>query len=115
KRNVFFGGSGGGFAALYFASHFPNSLALVFNPQTNIARYDEQAVRDYVQRAFHLDQTTSDPICQLPHSVNYDLCAHYSRPQSNAVAYMQNLKDETHMRYHLAPFLETMHPDTNLR
>src|SRR5690625_1142090 len=35
RRTVFFGGSGGGFASLYFAGHFQNSLALVFNPQTD--------------------------------------------------------------------------------
>lgn len=36
---IFFGGSGGGFASLYCAASFPGSLALVWNPQTDIGAY----------------------------------------------------------------------------
>lgn len=36
---IFLGGSGGGFASLYCAASFPGSLALVWNPQTDIGAY----------------------------------------------------------------------------
>lgn len=61
-RSVFFGGSGGGFASLFFASHFKNSLALVFNPQTNISKYSERAVRDFATKAFQVEPTDADQI-----------------------------------------------------
>ena len=44
---IFYGSSAGGFAALYYSHQFPNSLAVVSNPQTNIAEYHEAAVKQY--------------------------------------------------------------------
>ncbi|WP_206445644.1 hypothetical protein [Agrococcus sp. KRD186] len=40
RRVVLFGGSGGGFAAMRLAAQLDHSLALVFNPQTNIGAPD---------------------------------------------------------------------------
>lgn len=112
KRNVFFGGSGGGFASLYFATHFRDSLALVFNPQTNIAKYSERAVQDFTSRSFNIPMQQKTPLNELPNGVVWDICAIYERPQPNLVAYMQNLNDETHLQHHLLPFSQNIHPST---
>lgn len=114
QRVVFFGGSGGGFAALYFASHFRNSLALVFNPQTNIAKYKQRPVSDFVTKAFNVDADQCDPLSQLPLEVVSDLCHLYSTSRNTQIAYMQNLNDDAHVRSHLGPFLATMHAETKV-
>lgn len=111
-RSVFFGGSGGGFASLFFASHFQNSLALVFNPQTNIAKYSERAVRDFATKAFRADLTGDDLLSQLPSDVVVDLCGSYRAPIDTTIAYLQNASDKDHLESHLRPFTRAIHPDT---
>jgi len=114
QRIVFFGGSGGGFAALYFASQFRDSLAVVFNPQTDIAKYKPRAVTDFVTKAFNIDAESTEPLSQLPTEVVSNLCDLYSGPQNVQVAYMQNLNDDSHVQSHLGPFLEAVHPETEV-
>jgi len=114
QRAVFFGGSGGGFAALYFASHFQNSLALVFNPQTNIAKYSQRAVKKFTEKAFQIDSTHEDPMSQLPTDVVSDLCKVYETPINTKIAYMQNGNDHTHVESHLRPFIAKMHANNEL-
>jgi hypothetical protein len=109
---IFFGGSGGGFASLYFASQFENSLALVFNPQTNIARYSQRAVYDFVEKAFGMPPNADNPLPLLPVDVVTDICETYQVPRNTTVAYMQNRNDSNHVRSHLAPFAQAIHPDT---
>jgi pimeloyl-ACP methyl ester carboxylesterase len=114
RRAVFFGGSGGGFASLYFASHFENSLALVFNPQTNIAKYSARAVRDFAVKSFGVEPDSTEPLAQLPPEVVTNVCKLYTTPRRVTVAYLQNEKDTTHVETHLGPFLESLHEDTDL-
>lgn len=113
NRVVFFGGSGGGFASLFFASHFQNSLALVFNPQTNIAKYSERAVRDFATKAFQIEPTGDDLLSQLPSNVVVDLCETYRAPKDTKIAYLQNANDESHLQSHLLPFTQAVHPHTD--
>src|SRR5699024_565358 len=75
ERLVFFGGSGGGFAAMFFSYHFPGSLALVFNPQTKIANYSKIATRAYAQKAFGVPKDISHPLTKIPTNIVKDLCA----------------------------------------
>src|SRR5699024_4027987 len=93
KKLVFFGGSGGGFASLYFASHFEDSLALVFNPQTDIAKYSERAVRDFAVKGFEVETDSTNPLAHLPAEVVTDVCELYRIPRRATVAYLQNEKD----------------------
>src|SRR5699024_639434 len=103
ERAVFFGGSGGGVAALFFASHFQNSLALVFNPQTNIAKYSKRAVRDFATKAFQIEPIGDDLLRQLPSDVVVDLCEAYRPPIDTKIAYLQNANDKEHLQSHLLP------------
>lgn len=114
ERTIFFGGSGGGFAALYFGSFFADSLALVFNPQTDIAQYSERAVRDYAIKAFETDENASKPLEGLPVGVVTDLCTHYMEPRPNYVAYIQNMADKVHVEKHLTPFWDAVDADTEI-
>lgn len=112
NRIVFFGGSGGGFASLYFASHFQKSLALVFNPQTDIEKYSERAVRDFAAKAFQVDTPSGNMLSKLPVNVVVDLCEIYSAPKRTKIAYLQNANDKNHLQSHLSPFSKAIHPDT---
>ena len=114
KKVVFFGGSGGGFASLYFASRFEDSLALVFNPQTNIANYTERAVRDFAVKSFAVEPDSTEPLSHLPSEVTTDVCEIYTTPRRATVAYLQNQNDAVHVETHLGPFLRSLHQETNL-
>lgn len=108
---IFFGGSGGGFASLYFSSQFPKSLALVFNPQTNIARYNPSAVNEFLHRALglrHCRGRETFPIVT-------DLCSHYISGPETTIAYMQNLNDTAHLEEHLQPFKDAVGSPTCLQ
>lgn len=113
KKVVFFGGSGGGFASLYFASQCEDSLALVFNPQTNIAKYSERAVHDFAKRSFRAEPDSTSPLAHLPVGVVTNVCELYTKPKRATIAYLQNQKDSTHVETHLGPFLESLHEDTD--
>lgn len=112
QKAVFFGGSGGGFASLFFAHHFDNSLALVFNPQTNIANYTKPAVTTFAKEAFGIEKVSQPVLDHLPEQVTYDLCSQYSQPTTATVAYMQNHNDKQHLRLHLNPFEKSIHTET---
>ncbi|SEI42145.1 hypothetical protein SAMN04487917_101189 [Arthrobacter sp. yr096] len=111
RRVMFFGGSGGGFASLYFAARFAGSAAVVFNPQTNIARYQPSTVLDYAQIAYDAPDDVQEPLSYLPQLAVTDLCGLYAQPLGGAVVYLQNLNDLFHTENHMQPFLEAVHPD----
>lgn len=113
-RVVFFGGSGGGFASLYFASRFDNSLAIPFNPQTNIRRYMDLAVARYMNLGFQVQAPRRRRLANKPTSVVSNLCTLYQSPRPPLVAYMQNMNDRVHIREHLRPFLRLMHEDNRM-
>lgn len=115
ERLVFFGGSGGGFAALYFAQEFPEARAIVFNPQTNIAHYQPRAVRSYVEKAFRLETNNNpNPLASLPSSVVTDVCTLYAKHSESRVIYLQNSNDLFHVESHLLPFLQSRSPELEL-
>lgn len=105
KRVMFFGSSGGGFAALQMSWHFPGSLAVVSNPQTSIGRYLPIPVKGYLRRCW-----SDRPIEELP--IEHDMTALYEGGHDNTVAYIQNTRDEFHVKNHQEPFLAAV-PDLN--
>jgi len=107
---MFTGGSGGGFASLYYARLFPDSLAVVWNPQTNILRFYSEHIQDYGKAAFGL-QSLASTEALLPNLVETDLCSLYaSAAQQHYVLYLQNRSDDFHVRHHLIPFLADIVP-----
>lgn len=102
---VFFGPSGGGFAALYYSHAFSDSAAVAVNPQTIIANYASEAVHQYGQLAFRA-QDLIDTMKTLPERITWDLRDVYAPEHRNHVFYVQNSRDHSHVRLHLRPFLE---------
>ena len=96
---IFFGASGGGFAALYYSAMFGDSLAMCVNPQTDIGQYWEGAVDSYLDAAWEGAGIDSLPITT-------DLTSVYQQELGSTVFYLQNLGDVFHVNKHLIPLLE---------
>lgn len=94
---IFFGPSAGGFASLYFSHHFPGSLAIVANPQTNIEKYNKEHVEFYRQGCWSGKALANT-------SITYDVVPLYRESFPNWVAYLQNKDDALHVEEHLEPW-----------
>lgn len=103
QHAIFFGTSGGGFAALRMSHGFPGSVAMVVNPQTSIGRYIDRLVDEYVDSAW--GATSLD---ELPGIVQHDLLQQYSNGHSNTIAYLQNQRDWFHIANHQRPFVSAL-------
>lgn len=101
---VTFGPSGGGFAALYYASKFNGAIAVPVNPQTNIAMYPPAEVERYMKKAWGL----SGPDALGKVTAVTDLARVYQKSAPCRVFYVQNRNDSSHMRRQLAPFMASL-------
>lgn len=109
-RVVTSGSSGGGFAALYYATKFRHATAVPVNPQTNVARYNPQIVARYAELAWGV--TGSDSVARIP--AELDLGEIYSRQVPNRAWYVQNTGDIGHLAGHMQPFLDVVHEDNEV-
>lgn len=98
KKVIFIGGSGGGLAALWTSSFFPGSLAIVWNPQTNIANYARSHVEDFSQICYGVEPEAISAFIEPKVSSRYSGGVH------NYILYMQNSLD-WHVQAHMKPFL----------
>lgn len=105
KRVVTFGPSGGGFAALYFATVLPRATAVPVNPQTSIAADNASSAGAYARHGWNL--VGPGAVARIPAVT--DLTDLYSRPVKNRVWYIQNAGDKTHIDRHYSPFVEILH------
>lgn len=101
---VFFGMSGGGFAALNFAHEFPGSLAVPVNPQTRILDYAE-VHWDAMARACFGAATTEESRQVLETHPRADQRRVYGAGFSNHVIYVQNQTDG-HVINQMVPWFE---------
>ena len=102
KHLIFFGSSGGAFAALETSRRFPDSLVIAMNPQTSIGKYLQKAVARYLEVAWSTE-SIADPALD---GVTHDLTTVYERDHLNTVAYIQNTRDGFHIQNHQRPFLK---------
>ena len=110
-KSVFVGGSGGGFASLFYSRKVKNSMAIVWNAQTDIARYVPKFVSDYASYAFSSDRM-DDSYDDLKLQINMSLLEEYDKGFDNAIFYMQN-KSDWHLNEHCLPFIESLqHTDS---
>lgn len=110
---IFFGASGGGFAALYFSAFFPGSLAIPVNPQIIIKNFPEDSVLPYARTAFGAKDMTAAKEA-LTDQVTGDLRHIYRGGLSNTVAYLQNAMDSHHLYRHLTHFLRDVPTSASL-
>lgn len=113
QRVVFFGSSGGGFASLFYSSLFPESRAIVVNPQTDISRHSPSVVQKFAEKCFDIGSGLD--IHSFPSDICYDLTNLYSNRQTNSVAYIQNLTDSFHVNNHFNPFMEAVNESNQIK
>lgn len=101
EKVIFIGGSGGGFAALYFSWHFPDSVCVATSPQTSISRYHKGHVNRYLAECWP-DVPNIEALSTV---VCTDLGSLYSQNIPNTVIYLQSAGDYFHFKKHLVPFL----------
>lgn len=101
-RIVFMGGSGGGFAALFYSWHVADSIAVASLPQTNIWNYYESLRSRYLTTCWPgLQESSGD-------GPTLDLRDLYRTPSSNSIVYIQSTLDDHHLHGHMAPFLASL-------
>lgn len=103
-RAAFVGGSGGGFAALYYSSRIPGSVAIVLNPQTNLNKYHwghRRRYRDVCWPA--LDGKTP-----LDSVIDADLKPLYGAESQNTAIFIQIASDYFHLTNQFAPFVSSL-------
>lgn len=94
---IFFGGSAGGFAALYYSHLFVDSLAIVSNPQTNIEKYFKEGVKRYEDVCWN-----GEPVNKS--GITFDLVSLYKKSCPNFILYLQNQDDALHLNEHCRPW-----------
>lgn len=108
-RLVFVGGSGGGFAALYYSWHFPRSIAVAFSPQTVVENYGETLRKRYIDLAWPNGYQDSENPPTL------DLRLLYSTSVKNTVIYLQSSGDYVHLHDQMIPFLTSVSRESHDR
>lgn len=103
-RVAFVGGSGGGFAALYYSWQIPNSVAVVVNPQTDLNRYHWGHRRRY--RAACWPSLESD--APLGDVIEANLGPLYATRRTNSVVCIQIASDFFHLTRQFAPFVAAL-------
>jgi pimeloyl-ACP methyl ester carboxylesterase len=101
-RTLYFGTSGGGFAALYYAHQHPGSFAVAGNPQVAIERYHlALAIRRYREQCWPglgTDAPLTDVTCA-------DLARLYAKGFDNTVIYVQSIGDRMHFENQMMYFV----------
>lgn len=109
KRTIYFGLSAGGFAALFFSSAHPGSLALPVNPQVHLADHSSPRVRQWTNSAWGLNNNSDIGEKEMP-NVTTDLREIYTHPLGTRVVYIQNTGDLDHVENHWKHFKATARP-----
>lgn len=119
-RNIVLnGGSGGGFAALQVSALIPDSVAVVYNPQTSIYSYmhpkwplmpQKRYIRNVWPSLVNEDIAKFDftQDWTIPMGDRLSAVRTYSKPRKNRVLYMINMQDLHHVEDHYKPFARAM-------
>lgn len=103
-RNLYFwGSSAGGFIAMQFARYFPGSTAVAVNAQTDISRYEDNAL--FYQREFP-GLAAEEVNRQFASRLN--LVANSKNFSGNTLFMVQNIQDTHHYREHFLPFFSAV-------
>jgi len=102
-RTVFFGASGGGFAAGALSQDFPDSLALLCNPRLDLRRPPHAAVRDYLVHCHAAHSATPQRRIRAEF-VPDALDDQWDGAPINTIAIIQNLRDRVYHDQQFLPF-----------
>ena len=99
SKIIFAGGSGGGFASLFYSSFFKDSYVIASNPQIDITNYYINHVQRYAHYSWRSD------VDNLNRYIIKDVSELYA-DHGNTVLYIQNESDLFHIKNHCKPFIE---------
>lgn len=98
---VYFGASGGGFAALLYSALDAHSVALALNPQTIINNYYVSATRNYIANCWPGAKSLVDIVGDRI----FDLRSIYNKAPGNTAIVLQNNSDLHHLHRHVTPLI----------
>lgn len=104
KTRVYFGASGGGFAALLNSARDVGSVAVAMNPQTILQNYFLLTQKKYLSDCWPNAAT----MAEISQKRVVDLREVYREAPGNTVIYIQNSADFHHLYRHCAPLLAAM-------
>jgi len=94
---VFWGSSGGGFAALSLASRIEGATAVAINAQTDIFAYESKRVVEMVRKFCFSDHSVED--IKQRFSYRVDMSRAWKNNQSSKIIFIQNRLDTHHYNY----------------
>lgn len=103
NKVVYFGGSSGGFAALFYSARDAGSVAVVLNPQSKLENFYTGLVKSYLKTCWDTDDLNN-----LNKKITHDVSKLYNNRQGNTVVYMQNGADLHHLHRHFEPFIASV-------
>lgn len=104
-RTIFFGASGGGFAAGDLSQDFPESLALLANPRMDFVSRPRAAVRDYLVHC-HSATSRTPQLRIRDEFVPATLDAGWDGGPANTIAIIQNTGDRLYHDHQFLPFAQ---------
>ncbi|MDC7713710.1 hypothetical protein PQU96_06100 [Vogesella sp. LYT5W] len=103
RKIILLGGSGGGFAALSIVDALMcPTIAIVWNPQTSITLYNQEAVSRYLKLAFKCPVEVDAYTYLSDNNIVHDLC-HLRKNNNGRILYLQNRTD-WHLKSHALPY-----------
>jgi hypothetical protein len=113
RRVIFFGSSGGGYAALLYAKSVTGAIALTINPHTNFLSYYSGHVNDYLSACWPLvslaDYNTHNTIlCDLAN-------LYKDNPENVTVVMVCSAGDRFHFVNHVSRFIGRVGDSTRSR
>ncbi len=100
---VFYGSSGGGFAALRALHWFPKASAIAVNPQTRLTAFRAHSLTNYLNRFF--GGISKEAFAQT-YPLRNAVVEALAECRDSSVIYVQNRLDEHHVTSHLCELYE---------
>lgn len=104
-RTVFFGASGGGFAAGELSQNFPESLALLCNPRLDFRMQPRAPVREYLVHC-HSAVSRTPQLRIRAEFVPTALDSEWNGSPANTIAIIQNTGDRMYHYHQFLPFAQ---------
>lgn len=112
-KTIYFGTSGGGFAALAASHADPYSIVVAGNPQSTLRNYSPELLEEYMRQCWpKAHMAGMDPSDVVTVDVGEKL---YRQGHNNFVIYVQSSGDRVHFERQMLPFLSAMKGTPNKR
>ena len=112
KRLIFFGNSGGGYAAMNYAAEFPDSIALTVNPRLDLSRRNDQDWATYMAKCHGVVGKT--PYQRVSSNFGINLADEISNSAQFHAAMYHNTGDSDYLEANHKPFVKARSGDLKI-